>query len=91
MEIEKAMPTCLQRLARITARPFPEITGNYRFAAIVSAQLRIASGFAPRVVRKTGNALRGAETVPSAVESGTEKAAPIRSIVTVRSGFGLIP
>ena len=32
-----------------------------------------------------------AETVPSAVESGTEKAAPIRSIVTVRSGFGLIP
>src|SRR3954465_7232544 len=57
IEVGETKPTSRQ----VTGAAFPEISGNYRFAAIVSTQAHTPPGLARRSVPNTGNALRCAQ------------------------------
>src|SRR4051812_26055255 len=82
-EVEQTRPTA----TKFTAPAFPEMSGNFRFAAIVSTQAHTPPGLARRTVQKTGNTLRGAQWRSMAHNSAQ------RSILNERShrGAGFLP
>src|SRR2546423_12653567 len=99
IEMGKANPKLWGRSLEGAGLALPEITGNYRFAAIVSTQAHTPPGLARRTVRSSGNALRGAQRRSAAHSSAQaiafERTNPILTVGLVGEsrgcGFPAIP